>query len=134
MVSIDEVLLWGRLAHRLRRGDWYRIHYSQPLSRCDDGYLALKYASFRRDCTLPTMLRALAVLDQVASAGSRATRLFATPGTSVSASGPCAATAGEPHLTHQHGTATSSSGFTASIRGDATFRADCPASCTAAIS
>ncbi len=63
-VSVDEVLLWGRLAHHFTRGDRCRIYYNQPLG--SSNYLALKYALSSRDCTLRTMLRALAVLDQVA--------------------------------------------------------------------
>jgi hypothetical protein len=64
LVSVDEVLLWGRLAHHFTTGDRCRIYYNQPLG--SSNYLALKYALSSRDCTLRTMLQALAVLDQVA--------------------------------------------------------------------
>jgi hypothetical protein len=64
LVSVDEVLFWGRLSHHFTRGDRCRVFYNQPLG--SSNYLALKYALSSRDCTLPTMLRALAMLDQVA--------------------------------------------------------------------
>jgi len=64
LVSVDEVLLWGRLAHRFTRGDRCRVYYNQPLG--SSNFLALKYARSTRDCSLRTMLGALAVLDQIA--------------------------------------------------------------------
>lgn len=62
-IAIDE-LLWGRLAHRWSQGDRCRIYYNQP--RRASNFLALKYALSSGDCSVRTLQRGLAVLDQVA--------------------------------------------------------------------
>lgn len=62
--SALEVEWLGQRAHRDRPGDCCLVYYNQPWRF--PNFLAVNYAVSRRDCTLATIQRAIAVLDEVA--------------------------------------------------------------------
>lgn len=64
IVTAVGTLLFGRLTHRRGQGDWCRLYYNQP-RRCSN-FLAVTYVVSSRDCSLKTLRRATALLDQIA--------------------------------------------------------------------
>lgn len=64
IVSIFEPLLIGRWRHRHTHGDRVRLYYNQP--RRISNFLVLKYMESTRDASFGTVVRAMAVLDEIA--------------------------------------------------------------------
>lgn len=64
IVSVPGVLLGGGWRHRHRRGDCLRLYYNQP--RRFPNFLVLKYFESTRDTSLRSVIRGLAVLDEIA--------------------------------------------------------------------
>jgi hypothetical protein len=64
IISIAGVGGMGRWQHWRRKGDSIRIFYNQP-RRCPN-FLVLKYAESARNTTMSSLVRALAVLDEIA--------------------------------------------------------------------
>jgi hypothetical protein len=63
-ISLPEIRLFGRWKHESCDGDFFRIYYNQPL-RCSN-YLILKYAESSRQTGMASIVRGLAVLDEIA--------------------------------------------------------------------
>ena len=64
IISALGTLLTGGWRHRRRPGDHIRLYYNQP--RRFPNFLVLKYAESARDTSLGTLIRASAVLDEIA--------------------------------------------------------------------
>ena len=64
IVSAPGVLLLGEWLHRRRSGDRIRLYYNQP--RRFPNYLVLKYAESVRGTSFRTVVRAMAILDEIA--------------------------------------------------------------------
>jgi hypothetical protein len=64
IASAPEILISGGLHHRHRRGDRCRLYYNQPWRFPQ--FLALKYLVSARQTKMRTLIRALAVLDEIA--------------------------------------------------------------------
>jgi hypothetical protein len=64
IVSMPDIRLLGGWRHRRRPGDRIRLYYNQPWRFRN--FLVLKYAESARNTSLGTVIRALAVLDEIA--------------------------------------------------------------------
>lgn len=64
VVSLAEIMLWGRWRHERMTGDRCWVYYNQPLLHTN--YLALTYTISTRDCSLATAFAAMKTLDEVA--------------------------------------------------------------------
>ncbi len=65
VVASDEVRLWGPLRRHFDARDRCRLFYNQPLGQAS--FLALSYALSGRGCRLATLVKALAMLDEIAA-------------------------------------------------------------------
>jgi hypothetical protein len=64
LVSLPGIRLIGGWQHRRQSGDRIRLYYNQP--RRFPNFLTLKYAESARNTSMATIVRALAVLDEIA--------------------------------------------------------------------
>ncbi len=64
IASVPGILLFGGWYHQHRRGDCLRLYYNQP--RRFPNFLVLKYIESARDTSMSTVIRALAILDEIA--------------------------------------------------------------------
>jgi len=64
IISAPGALLLGGIRHRRRPGDSIRLYYNRP--RRFPNFIVLKYAESTRDTSLASVVRALAVLDEIA--------------------------------------------------------------------
>jgi hypothetical protein len=64
IASVPGILVFGGWHHQHRGGDRLRLYYNQP--RRFSSFLVLKYIESARDTSMGTVIRALAILDEIA--------------------------------------------------------------------